>query len=484
MIVLFLYLSCFPKTDRTSRQVLQNEPIPSSKSLDKTGAETPRAPAEAPAEYQTLQTIIPGSSNSLSGTDLTLKERLNRIEKQKEPGGPRFESYFPNLHDSLASLEFDLFNPEDGSIVTDLIPTDIDSIYMFEGNKSCRVPEFKLIPQKKEMRRPLDLGIILDHSGSMGEERAHMLQDAVAQSLKLKKRSDQISLYKFDKRTQKLIVSKDYPTLYNMLVPTDGLMGFGWATAIEDSILGGIEDLSSSAYENKALVLFTDGRENASKRGYHILDILNYARNYYVHIITVGFGDDIDEPYLKKISAETGAFYYRIYRKEEFYSLFSNIFLRINHAYRIDFAPCLFGERVRVRTKINLDGLPYESEVLFRIPPKKGKGIEMNVLFEHDKATIQEGYHKDIKNLVSLMKDNPSMRVELTGHTDDTGEESYNQKLSKRRAESIKNYMMQNGIESERIETIGMGEKEPLFSNDTEENKRRNRRTEVRVLSP
>ena len=44
--------------------------------------------------------------------------------------------------------------------------------------------------------------------------------------------------------------------------------------------------------------------------------------------------------------------------------------------------------------------------------------------------------------------------------------------------------VLQDGIESDRIETIGMGEKEPLFSNDTEENKRRNRRTEVRVLSP
>ena len=79
---------------------------------------------------------------------------------------------------------------------------------MYQGDQSCRVPEFKLIKQVKESRRPLELGIILDHSGSMGEERANMLQEAVAQSLKLKKKRDRISLYKFDKKVKKIVVSQ------------------------------------------------------------------------------------------------------------------------------------------------------------------------------------------------------------------------------------------------------------------------------------
>ena len=82
------------------------------------------------------------------------------------------------------------------------------------------------------------------------------------------------------------------------------------------------------------------------------------------------------------------------------------------------------------------------------------------------------------------MQQNPTMRVEIAGHTDNIGTAAYNLTLSKRRAEAVKDFLTKKGIDARRIMAVGFGKSRPLASNDDEEEGRElNRRVEFKVIS-
>ncbi|MGH7822668.1 MAG: OmpA family protein, partial [Candidatus Binatia bacterium] len=81
---------------------------------------------------------------------------------------------------------------------------------------------------------------------------------------------------------------------------------------------------------------------------------------------------------------------------------------------------------------------------------------------------------------VQVMQQNPTLRVAIEGHTDGMGADVYNEGLSERRAESVKSYLMSQGIDAARMTDVrGFGESKPVASNDTEEGRARNRRVEI-----
>ena len=87
------------------------------------------------------------------------------------------------------------------------------------------------------------------------------------------------------------------------------------------------------------------------------------------------------------------------------------------------------------------------------------------------------------QQLENLLRSNPSIRIELEGHTDDIGGDSFNKTLSQKRANAVKAFMVKEGIEAGRITAVGYGETRPLVSNDDEESGRAiNRRVAFRVL--
>ena len=106
----------------------------------------------------------------------------------------------------------------------------------------------------------------------------------------------------------------------------------------------------------------------------------------------------------------------------------------------------------------------------------------LNVLFDVDKSNIKSDYINDLKSFISFLKQYPTLQIELSGHTDSDGDDDHNQKLSKNRAESIKKYLVENGISEGRITTVGSGELYPKFPNDSSENKGLNRRIEAKVI--
>ncbi len=106
----------------------------------------------------------------------------------------------------------------------------------------------------------------------------------------------------------------------------------------------------------------------------------------------------------------------------------------------------------------------------------------LNVQYEFNKADLNPNSFPILDEYADTMKSHPNMIVEIAGHTDNVGSDDYNLRLSQRRAESVRQYLLKKGIKPHRIIAKGYGERQPLVSNDTEEERGRNRRTEVRVI--
>ena len=102
-----------------------------------------------------------------------------------------------------------------------------------------------------------------------------------------------------------------------------------------------------------------------------------------------------------------------------------------------------------------------------------------DVLFESGRATLTPRAKETLTELISILENNPDIRVRLEGHTDNVGNESSNEMLSQKRAESIKAYLVSEGIDGSRIKTISMGESNPIATNETEQGRAQNRRVDI-----
>ncbi len=113
-----------------------------------------------------------------------------------------------------------------------------------------------------------------------------------------------------------------------------------------------------------------------------------------------------------------------------------------------------------------------------------GKGIVLkNIFFDFDKATLRDESIPELNRLILLLKDVPTMTIEISGHTDSKGSDTYNQTLSENRAKSVVDYIIKQGINSKRLRHKGYGESKPIDTNDTDEGRQNNRRTEFKILS-
>ena len=106
-----------------------------------------------------------------------------------------------------------------------------------------------------------------------------------------------------------------------------------------------------------------------------------------------------------------------------------------------------------------------------------------NIFFDFNKSTLRKESENEIQKLVKLLKDVPTMQIEISGHTDNKGSDEYNKNLSNLRAKSVLDQLILSGIEASRLTSIGFGEEKPIATNDTEEGRQLNRRTEFKVLA-
>lgn len=111
------------------------------------------------------------------------------------------------------------------------------------------------------------------------------------------------------------------------------------------------------------------------------------------------------------------------------------------------------------------------------------KVILKNIFFDFDKATLRNESVAELTRLVRIMNEYPNLKIEIGGHTDGKGSDDYNNRLSRDRAESVVNYLIDNGVDKSRLSFKGYGKAQPIASNDTEEGRQDNRRVEFKIIS-
>jgi len=104
------------------------------------------------------------------------------------------------------------------------------------------------------------------------------------------------------------------------------------------------------------------------------------------------------------------------------------------------------------------------------------------ITFEVNRADIRSGFFEVLNSVVLVVQEFDKTVIEVSGYTDSTGDASYNQELSERRAESVGNYLKAQGVVPGRVVTRGFGERSPVASNDTPEGRQQNRRVELKLV--
>ncbi len=105
-----------------------------------------------------------------------------------------------------------------------------------------------------------------------------------------------------------------------------------------------------------------------------------------------------------------------------------------------------------------------------------------NVTFETDRDAIRAEFFQVLSDVALVLNEYEKTLIEITGFTDSTGEDAYNQRLSERRAESVRSYLSAQGVRPVRLVARGLGERMPIASNDTPEGRRQNRRVEIQLI--
>lgn len=109
--------------------------------------------------------------------------------------------------------------------------------------------------------------------------------------------------------------------------------------------------------------------------------------------------------------------------------------------------------------------------------------ILKNIFFDSKKTVLKYESINELDNIITLMEENPSLRIQIIGYTDDVGSDADNLKLSHGRANAVVEYLISKGIDKSRLTPLGKGESDPIADNLTEEGRSQNRRTELKVIS-
>ena len=352
------------------------------------------------------------------------------------------------------------------------------------GNDSITIKKYKLNEVTEMERIPTAIALVMDHSGSMGEERAHVVQNAAERLINRKKDEDAISLIKYDNHVNvDADLTTDAGVLRQKLAKT-GLDGYGGCTAIVNAVGTGVEQLKSATnYERRAVVLFTDGQDNSSTMSKD--SVLHFARKNGIMVCSMGFGDGINEPFLLSITNPTGGIYEHIYRTNEIDDAFEDLYHRLRNYCTFEYAPPSYGKHT-VTIGLCLPEGTLSAHGEYENTPDVGDVSLLDINFELDRSDLPQTSHDAIVSMQDMMKAFPMMVIEVRGHTDSTnktGDTDHNKKLSQKRADAVRAALVKTGVKPERVKANGYGDAMPIASNETEEGRAKNRRTEFIVVT-
>ncbi len=358
-----------------------------------------------------------------------------------------------------------------------------------DGGKVFEIADFEVREFSDKDGIPFEIALALDYSGSMGSN-IMFLENAAVSFINLKLPQDRITIVKFDD-TPKLVVpptqsKEELITQYGRT----GLNGFGGYTALYAAgKLGGDQIVKSPKDHPRALILFTDGEDNASK--ITSSDLYDFCKNNNIPVFAVAFGA-VNRDVLSDLASGTGGRFYQTNDQKELEAIFKDIYLSLRNYYLIRYKPPRVDGKHIVTIALNPPGggaaiggtavyekYGYSSRDTTFVPPPD---LPNRILFAYNSAELLPGARQYIRPWVEEMQRNPRMVIEVAGHTDSVGTVEYNQELSEKRSNAVCEVLTGLGIDPSRLRCVGYGELRPKEPNATEEGRSRNRRTEFKVL--
>ncbi len=392
-------------------------------------------------------------------------------------------------------------------------------------NKSLQVEQKNFIVKEVHETEPTAYALVLDHSGSMGDQRANALQFGAWQLIHQKKPHDAFLLIKYDNRPRLEVKLTTNPSSFYAPLNNTGLKGYGGGTALNDAAYLAITELAkATGYKRRVIYLFTDGYENASQ--HTKTQVLRAALHNGIEIFTIGFGRDVNDKYLQDLAYLTGGAYYHIYHTSELKKIFLDVDIKRRYYYSVKFVTNYPGRYIAL-LQLCQDFNHHDSVVVDftndpKVPPEKShiqvnpqltpaqrrafakktipcrppdkpvqdtritqefNQIEFpNIYFAFNSDRIVGSDEKGLQQIAAFMKRHPDVYLRIEGHTDSIGSYQYNIDLSKRRAEAAKKLLVKYGIAPGRIFTVGYGYTRPLATNRTDQGRHKNRRIEFKIF--
>jgi len=154
----------------------------------------------------------------------------------------------------------------------------------------------------------------------------------------------------------------------------------------------------------------------------------------------------------------------------------SNVLLNISHPFYL-----FFSENFKLKRSAT-ELQPFLRDIYLKKPEVGSSLVLKNIFFDFNQSDLKPESFVELDILFDFLQKNKSVTIEIGGHTDDLGSEEYNNKLSLERAKSVSQYLIDKKIDTNRITYKGYGKSQPIESNDTEEGRAANRRTEIKII--
>ncbi len=334
---------------------------------------------------------------------------------------------------------------------------------------------------------PYEIALALDYSGTMGSN-INVLEGAAGGFVQLKRPQDRIAVIKFDRQPQLVRpLSADAGEIMSTF-DGKGLRGYGGYSAIYSAAKMGADQLAAApAGHPRAVVLFTDGEDNASTIA--TKDLFEYCRVNSIPVFAIAFGA-VNRDVLADIAEYTGGRFYQTYTSDELKSAFEDIYRSLRNYYLVTYKPPYQRGKHIAHLTLNLPHSDRPLGAMATYNTLKGEvftdttlDASKLVFFDYNKAELRQEALPIVVAMAELMRDHPRLKIEVQGHTDSRGTEEYNMKLSQSRAEAVRQAIVARGVDSSRIRARGFGFSMPVANNDTDEGRQRNRRTAFVVLA-
>lgn len=406
---------------------------------------------------------------------------------------------------------------EQGNFVSNLAPPFTDEetarsyfINLMEriNGRETPIQSFEVIEINDLTSKPHSVALSLDYSGSMGNH-VEAMEEAAKAMIQGKFSDDEMSITKYDDRIGLEVPARKDKSIIlenaNFRGREGMLQEYNGGTALYaggDAALKTIEDSDN----NKVVVLLTDGQENSSLAhvgtyAFQASQLVRNARNSGATIIPVAYGVGVNHQLLRDIAMLCDGQVYYVYNKKQARDIYTELPKLFHNYYEITYKPSPDdGEREIDLTYYNnigdsltttgrtfigddfdfIDKYDFPTYAPANGAKKPISAPQALALFDQHSAVIKSEYHASLKHLAEYLNSEPKIDIEVWGHSDLHGNEESTYQISIKRAEAIKAFLVNEGVEEERIQTTGYGKTRPVWAVEEEDWQRHeNRRIEV-----